>query len=181
MARGFMLERASALAGVQPLDAPQLRMREDGDFSLVQVAQPAKDVTIILGKLPTQTGTAIDHDGRTLMQIGPSQFWVVGSRSEEMSARLMGKGIVTPLSSGRTRILLEGPLARDVLARSAPMDFSLKAFAARQFVMTGIHHTPVLIHCTAEQAFHIYALRTFAQSVWEWLEDSAEGLHAQHP
>ncbi len=39
--------------------------------------------------------------------------------------------------------------------------------------MTGIHHTPVLIHCTGENSFHIYALRTFALSLWEWLVDAA--------
>jgi heterotetrameric sarcosine oxidase gamma subunit len=39
--------------------------------------------------------------------------------------------------------------------------------------MTGLHHTPVLLHCTAEQRFELYAMRTFAMNVWEWLEDAA--------
>jgi sarcosine oxidase gamma subunit len=39
--------------------------------------------------------------------------------------------------------------------------------------MTGIHHTPVLVHCTNENRFEIYALRTFALSVHDWLTDAA--------
>jgi sarcosine oxidase gamma subunit len=34
----------------------------------------------------------------------------------------------------------------------------------------------VTIHCIGENSFHIYALRTFALNVWEWLCDVAEGL-----
>jgi sarcosine oxidase gamma subunit len=39
--------------------------------------------------------------------------------------------------------------------------------------MTGIHHTPALVHCTSENRFEIYALRTFALSVHDWLTDAA--------
>jgi sarcosine oxidase gamma subunit len=35
----------------------------------------------------------------------------------------------------------------------------------------------VTIHCIADNSFHIYALRTFALNVWEWLCDIAEGLN----
>ena len=39
--------------------------------------------------------------------------------------------------------------------------------------MTGLHHTPVLLHCVSENRFELYAMRTFAFDVWEWLEDAA--------
>jgi len=41
------------------------------------------------------------------------------------------------------------------------------------FAMTGIHHTPVLVHCVSDNRFEIYALRTFALSVHDWLTDAA--------
>jgi sarcosine oxidase gamma subunit len=31
----------------------------------------------------------------------------------------------------------------------------------------------VLVHCVGENRFEIYALRTFAVSVYEWLADAA--------
>jgi methylglutamate dehydrogenase subunit D len=49
-------------------------------------------------------------------------------------------------------------------------------FKPGQFVMTGFHHTPVTIHCIGDNSFHIYALRSFALTVWEWLCDAAEGV-----
>jgi heterotetrameric sarcosine oxidase gamma subunit len=88
--------------------------------------------------------------------------------------------LVTPLSSARCRIRVEGDKARTgaIPGRTA-VDFDAKAFKPGQFVMTGIHHTPVLIHCVEADAFHVYAMRSFAQAVWEWLTDAAEGLVEQ--
>ncbi len=82
-------------------------------------------------------------------------------------------GAVTSLSHSRTRIFIEGEPAREVLARSIPLDFHPSAFVIGQFALTGIHHTPVLVHRSGEQRYEIYAMRTFALSVWEWLSDAA--------
>jgi methylglutamate dehydrogenase subunit D len=176
-----MLERVSALHGIPAIDAPHLRMQEDSDFLLTQLAQPSKQVVAILGKLPDAVGTAVVNNGRTLMAVGPGRFWIVGPRKDEATAELTGKGVVTPLSSSRTRIVLDGTAARIVLARSSPLDFDAKVFKIGQFTMTGVHHTPVLVHCTGEQSFHVYALRTFALSVWDWFRDIEGGLSARHP
>jgi methylglutamate dehydrogenase subunit D len=121
--------------------------------------------------LPTKRGAVVEHDGRALLRVSTKQLWTIGD------APVANEGIyITPLSSGRTRILLEGPKAREVLSACALIDFSPSEFKPGQFVMTGIHHTPVTIHCIGENGFHIYALRTFALNVWEWLCDIAEGL-----
>jgi methylglutamate dehydrogenase subunit D len=141
-------------------------------FTLTQVAGEDKVLKKALGKLPAKVGTAVEHDGRTLFRIGAKQIWILGD------ALTSSEGLyITPLSSGRTRISLEGPRARDVLAACALIDFSSREFKPGHFVMTGIHHTPVTIHCIGENSFHIYALRTFALNVWEWLRDISQGLH----
>jgi methylglutamate dehydrogenase subunit D len=124
-----------------------------------------------LGKLPTKVGVATVSDGRTLLRTGPKQIWVLGVAPTASSGCY-----VTPLSSGRTRIALSGSGAREVLSSCAAIDFHPMEFKPGQFVLTGIHHTPVTIHCTGEDEFHIYALRTFARAVWEWLEDSSKGI-----
>jgi methylglutamate dehydrogenase subunit D len=43
--------------------------------------------------------------------------------------------------------------------------------------MTGMHHVPVLIHCVGKNKFHIYVMRTFALSIWDWLVEAAAGLN----
>lgn len=169
-----MLERRSALASVEPFEAPGLRLAEAPDFSLLQVAKPSKSAQVLLGKLPRSVGQAVDSNGRTVMKTGPDQFWLIGPVGDDMLRQLQGAAVSTQLSSSRTRILLEGDHARALLARSAPIDFHPQAFTPGIFAMTGIHHTPVLIHCIGGNAFHVYAMRTFALSIWEWLVDAAK-------
>jgi methylglutamate dehydrogenase subunit D len=159
-ARSPILSNAVAHHGV--------KLSEAADFTLTQVAGKDKALKKALGKLPATVGTAVEGK----LRIGPDQLWVIGSTPPA------GDGLyVTPLSSGRVRLLLEGERAREVLSACAQIDFCASQFKPDQFVMTGIHHTPVLIHCVGPNAFHIYAMRTFALNVWEWLVDQMEGLH----
>lgn len=168
-----MLERRSALASAKPYGSAALRIEEAPGFTLTQVAglAPGFETALarIVGALPERIGIAHDNAGRTVMRIGPSQFWIVAPQADDLS----GIGAVTPLSSSRTRILIDGAPARDVLAKGIALDFHPSAFAPGAFAQTGLHHTPVLVHCIAGNAFHLYAMRSFAMSVWDWLADAA--------
>lgn len=166
-----MLEVVSSLATVLPVVNNGVTIADAPGFTLTQVAGTDKDLKKALGKLPAKLGVALEHDDRTLMRIGPRQIWVLGA------APVATHGCYnTALSSGRTRIALSGGGAREVLSACAAIDFHPAEFMQGQFVLTGIHHTPVLIHCINEDAFHIYALRTFSLAVWEWLDDAAKGI-----
>ncbi len=166
-----MLEARSPLGVAARFERPGVVLEEAADFTLTQVAGETGTLRKLLGKIPGKVGVAQEHDGRTIFKTGVKQLWIVGE------APAAADGVfVTPLSSSRTRIALSGGRARDVLAASVSIDFHEKHFKPGQFVMTGIHHTPVLIHSVGEQSFHIYAMRTFALAVWEWLSDAAEGL-----
>ncbi len=67
----------------------------------------------------------------------------------------------------------KGAAARELLAQGVPLDFHPDVFRIGQFALTGLHHTPVLIHRRGEDLYELYALRTFGLSVWEWLTDAA--------
>jgi methylglutamate dehydrogenase subunit D len=166
-----MLDVRSPLVNMSPANAAETRLSEAPGFVLTQVAGDEKILKKTLGKLPAGVGQAVERDGCTLMLIGPKQLWVLGEVPDKVDGLYL-----TPLSSGRTRLLLEGARARDVLSSLALIDFDSGSFKPGQFVMTGIHHTPALIHCIGENSFHIYALRTFALNVWEWVEDAMHGL-----
>jgi sarcosine oxidase subunit gamma len=170
-----MLDRRSALslARAKPYASPVLQIGEARGFSLLQVAGPAKAISPITGKLPAKVGTALQADGRTLMRTGESQFWIIGPENDGIATKLGGIAIPTPLSHSRTRIFIEGAPARDVLSKGIPLDFHPTIFKPGTFAMTGIHHTPVLVHCVSDNRFEIYALRTFALSVHDWLTDAA--------
>lgn len=168
-----MLDRRSALASAKPYASPVLQIGEARGFSLLQVAGAAKAISPITGKLPAKVGVVTQNDGRIFMRTGQNQYWVIGPENDDISTKLDGIAIPTPLSHSRTRIFIEGPPARDILSKGIPLDFHPTVFKSGMFAMTGIHHTPVLVHCTSENRFEIYALRTFALSVYDWLTDAA--------
>jgi heterotetrameric sarcosine oxidase gamma subunit len=166
-----MLDVQSPLGALARFEGNGVVLSEATDFTLTQIAGEEKILKKALGKLPTKIGQVVEVSGRSLLRVGARQFWILG----EAPAQSEGM-YITPLSSGRTRIQLEGPNARKVLAACALIDFSPAKFKPTQFVLTGIHHTPVTIQFIDGNTFHIFALRTFAQNVWEWLCDIAEGL-----
>ena len=168
-----MLDRRSALASAMPYASPVLQIGEERGFALLQVAGPAKAISPITGKLPAKVGTVLQADGRTLMRTGENQFWIIGPENDGIAAKLNGIAILTPLSHSRTRIVIEGAPTRDVLGKSIPLDFHPTVFKPGMFAVARIHLSPVLLPFTTGHRFEIYALRTFALSVYDWLTDAA--------
>lgn len=171
-----MLNRRSPLASAATYRSKVLTLAEAPDFALIQVAGEETAIAAITGPLPEKVGHAVARDERTIFRIGPRQFWFVGPAGDDIGDGLEGAAAVTPLSHGRTRILIAGAPARDVLAKGLALDFHPSAFGPGTFALTGLHHTPVLIHCIEADAFHLYAMRTFAMDVWDWLRDAAKEL-----
>jgi methylglutamate dehydrogenase subunit D len=168
-----MLDRRSAIASAKPYTSATLQIGEARGFSLLQVAGDARVIAKVTGKLPAKVGVALQAGNHAVMRIGANQFWFVGPEIDDLAEMLRNVAILTPLSHSRTRLFIEGGPARDVLAKGVPLDFHATVFKPGMFAMTGIHHTPVLIHCVHANRFEIYALRTFALSVYDWLSDAA--------
>lgn len=189
-----MLERRSALAEALARGgrdgakgARGLRLGEIRGWSLVQVAAFAatqaeleRVLQPILGTaLPPRVGEVVPASGgRQLFKTGAQQFWIVGPENDNLARELQlavgpAVGAVTPLSHSRTRIFIQGAAAREVLAQGIAVDLHPDVFRIGQFALTGLHHTPVLLHRAAEHRFELYAMRTFARTVWDWLTDAA--------
>ena len=188
-----MFERASAIASVLsdpgrngPKGEIGCRLGEIRGWSLLQMAgfkDTIGNVEAILERLvgiapPKQIGNALAADRRLIMRTGPEQFWIVGSVTDELAAALGreidgGTGALTSLSHSRTRILIEGERARHVLSKGITIDLHPSVFGPHDFAMTGLHHTPILVLCTGPNRYEVWAMRTFALTVWEWLIDAA--------
>ncbi len=188
-----MFERRSAIAsalargGRDGADGGRrLRLGERRGWSLTQIAgfpdtiaELGKAAARILGApLPEGIGEIVAADGRQLLKTGPEQFWILASELEDIAGRLQAAiapaiGSVTPLSHSRTCITVDGAAARELLAKGIPLDLHPEAFRVGCFAQTGLHHTPVLLLRAGEDRYEIFALRTFALSVWDWLADAA--------
>ena len=163
-----MLEARSPLAGAA-FDAEGISLREAPDFTLTLYAGSTVSLRREVGDVP-DFGQSLHANKNTFFRIGPNQVLVLGPVIETRNCA------ATPLSSGRARIEVTGPKAPALLSAVAAIDFSRAAFGVNAFAQTGIHHTPVLIYALPGGVYHIYGLRTFAQNLWDWLVDAAQGL-----
>jgi heterotetrameric sarcosine oxidase gamma subunit len=172
-----MLARKSALASFKPIRSAAVSLGEVRGFTLIQVAVFSRDaeaaIAAVAGPLPTGASLAQESNGRIIFRNAPLQFWLVGPEGDDIGQRLAATSVVTPLSHSRVRIFVEGPAAREIMRKGMPLDFHEAVFTPGMFAATGLHHTPVLVHCTAPNRFELYAMRTFAANIWEWLEDAA--------
>jgi sarcosine oxidase subunit gamma len=188
-----MLERRSALetalasGGRDGADGKRAcRLGEIRGWWLVQAAGFAWTMTeveralapVLGGRLPARVGETALLDGRLVLRTGPEQVWVAGREGDAAAARLLdvvpeAAGAATPLSHSRSRILIAGEPARAVLAKGIPLDLHPDAFPVGQAALTGLHHTPVLLHRASEDRYELWAMRSFALACWEWLADAA--------
>jgi methylglutamate dehydrogenase subunit D len=188
-----VLERSSVLAqvlkdgGRAGSDGQRrLRIGEARGWELVQfgafganLAPLELAVRPLLGtSLPACVGQAISVGPRLLLKVGPEQFWVITRSGDPVAAALRSAidprlGSVTSLSHSRTCIWLEGLPAREVLASGIAVDLCPDVFELNHFALTGVHHTPMMIHRSRETRYDLYVMRTFAVWTWEWLVDAA--------
>ena len=131
-----------------------------------------------VASLPDKVGMAGEAGARRIFRTGPEQFWVTAPSADNLATRLQE---VDAGDNGRRHLALPQPHAHLHRGRAGTRSagaqhsagFPPSVFAIGQFALTGIHHTPVLVHRSGEQRYEIYAMRTFALSVWEWLSDAA--------
>lgn len=175
-----MLERISALASARPYVSSVLTIAERPGFMLTQVAGLSPDfeakLSAAAGPLPGSVNVAQVNGERVIFRIGPAQFWIVEPEAGTAAARLDDVGAVTPLTSSRVRIAIAGAPSREVMAMLAPIDFHPAVFKPGCVALTGIHHTPVTIHCTAADGFDVYVMRSFARDVWDAITDAGLGF-----
>ena len=164
----------------------KLRIGEVRGWSLVQVAAFARTLAdlesamrvALRADLPKRTGDVVNIHSRRVFKTGAEEYWILTRDDDDCSRSLQaavapGIGAVTPLSHSRTCIFIEGAVARKILASSIALDFDPDVFLLGQFALTGLHHTPVLIHRTGANCYELYVMRTFGVSAWDWLTAAA--------
>jgi heterotetrameric sarcosine oxidase gamma subunit len=164
----------------------RLQVGEVRGWTLIQIAAFVSTVPefedavrpVFQADLPKGVGEAVNVDGRRLLKTGSEQYWIFTFDGADTLDALQAAvtpniGAITLLSDSRTCLFIDGEGAREVLARGIALDFHPEVFRIGHFALTGVHHTPVLVYRTGDNRYELYALRTFAVSVWEWLIDAA--------
>jgi sarcosine oxidase subunit gamma len=121
--------------------------------------------------LPGMGGLATAR-GMSLHGSAPEQWLAVapgaaaGSLASKLEKKLGAMAMVSDQSHGRTVIRMEGPRARDVLAKGTAVDLRPTSFKPGMCAATQIGHVGVLIACTGANSFELSVLRSFAEGFW---------------
>ena len=185
-----MAERASALADLPPASREAaLTLREVRPGTILQVAawpgNPGAVRTVIgelLGFAAPQTGTASANPNATVAAVAPGRYLIAAAGPDLVArfeaALLSADGAVTDLSHGRVILRLEGAGAPALLCKAVALDLHPAAFPVGRVAQTTIEHIDVVIHRLSDTMFDLWVLRSFAESLAEWLLDAGleEGI-----
>jgi methylglutamate dehydrogenase subunit D len=162
-----------------------LRLAELRGWELCQIAGSARTDDALRAQLqalglpclPRESGRVVCAGEARFYRLSPARYlWLAPTDTlMQRTAQELdpATGSVTMLSSARVRLALEGPQARDVLARGIALDLHPAVFAVGHVAQTGLHHVPLLLERVGEQCFELQVPTTWAVSVWEWLRDAA--------
>ena len=182
-----MAERLSALTHLSaPPAGARVTLSEVRAGSILQVqAWPVtanavrRVIAELLGVEAPVIGRSTIGAGATIVAIAHGRYLVsadAGDLVQKFEAALPSSdAAVSDISHGRVILKLEGEAAAAVLATSVALDLDPSAFPAGRVVQTMIHHVDVVIHRRSETSFELWVLRSFAESLAEWLLDQAAG------
>jgi heterotetrameric sarcosine oxidase gamma subunit len=192
-----MVERVSALAAVYRPGrfgtigpaGPGIVLAERHPLATIQVAARAEESRAVREALGTALGVAPDaatnrtatRGDTTILWVGPERWMVVepehaGRDLDAVLRAALGgtSASVTDIGNGRTTLSLAGGRSRDLLAKGSAIDFHQRAFPVGACAQGLLGHVGALFHAVDETPrFDLHIARSYAQTVWEWLIESA--------
>ncbi len=139
------------------------------------VAAVAERLAAAVGTAAPGPGDMVTTGAGQVARIAPLAWWVIGADAGAMDAlRDLSPedGAVLDMTDNRTRFVISGPYARDMMMRLAPLDFRDRAFPAGRIAATAAHHMSVQI-VRREDAWDVYVTSTFADAFEEVLAETA--------
>ena len=141
----------------------------------------------ILGMiLPKESCSTSTKERITSLWLGPNEWLVVSNdeisketNNHELVQLLFDNisktnlGAVTNVTDQFTIFSLSGSNVLEVLSKACPFDFDSADFGNNKVVQTILNHVDVTIHQKNENNIDLYARRSFAGYLWDWLKDSA--------
>jgi sarcosine oxidase subunit gamma len=109
---------------------------------------------------------------------GPGAWMAVADQwslgwAEKLTADLAGLASVVDQSDGYATLRVEGPAVLDVLAKGVFLDLDPSVFPVGSAAGVSVAHIGCVVWRRGELVFEFLTFRSFAQSFWQWLEESA--------
>ncbi|NIZ10015.1 sarcosine oxidase subunit gamma [Pseudooceanicola sp. HF7] len=123
-----------------------------------------------------QAGQSTTADGVECLWFGQGQYLLIGA---EANVNLLKSAALTDQSDAWSTVLIEGPLARDVLARLTPLDLRAATFAEGATARTEIRHMMASITRVSDSGFRLMVFRSMAQTLLHELKETLEMVAAR--
>lgn len=144
--------------------------------SVAPFAGRAAEVEAALGAALPAPGRAARLGPGRMLWAGPGRALLVGVRPPEGLAALAA---VVPQGDGIAAAALEGPAARDVLARLVPLDLRDREFPVGATARTLLGHMAVTLTRVAPEAWEILAMRSMAVTVAREMGEAMRAVAAR--
>ena len=156
--------------------------------SIVQIASWADTRDLFTNAVNTayalalpEVGNSTNNDNATILWTGPDRYLLVSNATSaytKLATKIRSNvGSVLEMSSSRCVIRVSGADAVTLLQKGVPVDLSDNASAAGSVVSSSVDaHVNAILHkrgFAENQSFDIYAPRSYAVSLWEWLTEAA--------
>lgn len=185
-------EPAHPLAG-----AARPGLHDQAGSSPLRVALPAREIVQVLLRrghtaaaataMAQSFGITLPEPGRAASSVVATALWIQpggwmltaprrgeGVLAAELARALEGHAAVVDQSHGRTTLVIEGPLARTVLAKGCRLDLHPREFGPGRVASTTIAQVTCLIHqVDALPRFELTVFSTLARPFFHWLADGA--------
>lgn len=158
------LKAKSPLAPKKPVVYGQASLRELPMAELTSIAPFANRRDQVSEALQNTLGVSLPDEGATVASGGVEVFWTGQGQYFVRGAQVPAlDAAVTDQSDNWTRVALEGPSARDVMARLCPLD--LRALQPGDVARSLIGHMSAIILCR-EEGYELMVFRSMAGTLW---------------
>ncbi|WP_333815288.1 sarcosine oxidase subunit gamma [Tabrizicola sp.] len=127
-----------------------------------------------LGLAMPEPNSFAEKKGSRIVWTGRDQAFLMG-----VEPPVLEGAAVTDQSDGWAALGLTGAGAVEVLARLAPVDLRLAAFAVGRAIRTQLNHMNIVILRTGDHAFEILVFRSMARTAWHELETTMHMVAAR--
>ena len=143
--------------------------------SIAPFAGRADAVAAALGAPLPPPGQVVVLDGGRLLWTGPGRALLVGRVPPDLS----GLAAVVEQGDGMAGVVLEGPGAREVLARLVPLDLRDRVFPEGATARTLLNHLAVTLTRLGADAYEVMAMRSMAATLVRELREAMEHVAAR--
>ena len=141
--------------------------------------------------LPTEANTSTTSDKLTAIWLSPDEWMIISNelaskdtnKSElyEMLFNSISKtnlGAVIDVTDQFVQLELKGKNIYEIFSAGCPFNFNEFKEKKGSTAQTVLNHIDVILHHKEENIVNLFVRRSFAQHLWDWIEDSSYYLQS---